>query len=336
MRGLGFSFVSIALFLGVACSASQPNQFTGGGGAGAGAGAGTNSGAGGEIALGGGFGQGGSVAGDGCSDAAKLVYVLSADNDSVPAVSYVWSFDPANKVFTKLFALDCPVPSNGLVWQPNSMAVDRNAVGWVNVVGSDPFTLSDAAGLVFQVDLTKKSCEPTPTVHLPSGWFRLGMGFSTDAVGGTSDTLYVTGTSSTGTSPGLGRIDTKGKTLNTNPGPFNGDALLAGQDAELTGNGDAKLFGFFTTSPVRVAEIDKGTAKILSNHTVGNVPKPNAWAFSFWGGAFYFYTSDGFSNSTVTRFDPTNNQVDNAYALQAPAIIVGAGVSTCAPLEPPS
>lgn len=337
MRGLGLSSMSLALVLGVACSASQPNQFTGGGGAGANATGSTTTGTGGETALGGGFGQGGGTPGsDGCTDAAKLVYVLSADNASFPPVSYVWSFDPANKQFTQLFALSCPVPNDGLFWQPNSMAVDRNAIGWVNLVGSDLVGLSDAAGLIFQVDLAKKSCEAAPSVHLPSGWFRLGMGFATDALGSTSETLYVTGTSSGGSSPGLGKIDTKSKTLNKNPGPWNGDAMLAGQDAELTGTGDAKLFGFFTTSPVRVAEIDKSTAKILSNHQVGNVPKPSAWAFSFWGGAFYFYTSDGVVNSTVTRFDPATKQVDASYALSAPAVIVGAGVSTCAPLKPPS
>jgi len=66
------------------------------------------------------------------------------------------------------------------------------------------------------------------------------------------------------------------------PGQFSGDATLAGQSAELTGTGDAKLFGFFTTSPVRVAQIDKSSAKILSDHTVSGVATPLAWAFSFW------------------------------------------------------
>jgi hypothetical protein len=62
---------------------------------------------------------------------------------------------------------------------------------------------------------------------------------------------------------------------------------------------------------------------------------PSAWAFSFWGGSFYLYTSNGVSNSTVTKFDPTTKTVDSSYTLTAPVIIDGAGVSTCAPLTPP-
>jgi hypothetical protein len=315
-----------ALLFAAACSASAGNTFTGSGGAGATT---TDTGTGGELSLGGGFiGTGGSVPGDGCSEEAKLVYLLTTDNK-------IRSFDPGKKEFGQPFSVACPVPNDGNDWQPNSMAVDRNTVAWVNYVGSD-FLGGDAAGLIYEVDLAKKTCAQAPTVHLPSGWFRVGMGFSTDALGSTTETLWVTGTSSIGQSPGLGRIDPGSKILNQNPGPWSGDALLAGQDAELTGTGDAKLFGFFTTSPVRVAEIDKTNAKILSNHTVGSVPKPSAWAFSFWGGAFYFYTSDGFQSSTITRYDASTNQVDGAYVLTAPAIVVGAGVSTCAPLKPPS
>jgi hypothetical protein len=164
----------------------------------------------------------------------------------------------------------------------------------------------------------------------------VGMGFSTDAVGGTAETLYVAGTGIPGmaNSPGLGKIDTSNGTL-TPIGQFSGDTTLSGQSAELTGTGDAKLYGFFTTLPVRVAETDKKSGKILSDMPVNGVPTPQAWAFSFWGGAFYLYTSpDSVTLSTVTRFDPTTQTVDASYNLMAPMTIVGAGVSTCAPIKP--
>ncbi len=75
------------------------------------------------------------------------------------------------------------------------------------------------------------------------------MGFSTDAMGSTAETLYVTGTGTVGggDSPGLGKIDLATKKL-VPIKQFSGDALLVGQSAELTGTGDARLFGFFTTS----------------------------------------------------------------------------------------
>ena len=113
--------------------------------------------------------------------------------------------------------------------------------------------------------------------------------------------------------------------------PASSEEILAGPIPVMR---NARLFGFFTTSPVRVAQIDKAAGAILSDMPVSGIPVPSAWAFSFWGGAFYLYTSDGLSNSTVTRFDPTTKTVDTSYVLTAPAIIDGAGVSTCAPLKP--
>src|SRR5512132_3339761 len=194
------SFVAVAL-AGYGCSATPPsNQFGVGG---------STSGDGGEggdalAGVGGsGFagGVGGSIGvtsggGDNCSEAAKLIYVLSTDND-------LYSFNPQQKVFKKIGPLGCKT-----TMFPNSMAVDRNAVAYVNYVESDPIFGGDSAGAVFKVSTVDASCEATP-IKLGAGWFRLGMGFSTDAAQGSSERLFVTGTGNVagGTSPGLGRID---------------------------------------------------------------------------------------------------------------------------------
>lgn len=333
MRASSFASLLAAGAFVAACSATGGSQFTSSSGTGGTGGAGsTGTGMGGDINLGGGFtGTGGGSSGDGCSEAAKLVYVLSTDNA-------IWSFAPAKKEFTFLFSLNCATPNDGNTWSPNSMAIDRNAVAWVNYVGSD-FLGGDTAGKIFRVDISKKTCDPTAAVNLPASWYRLGMGFSTDTAGGTSEALYVTGTGTPGfnDSPGLGKIDLAAKTV-VPVGPFTG-STLQGQSAELTGTGDAKLFGFFTTTPVHVAQIDKasGATPASGDHALSQVQTPSAWAFSFWGGAFYLYTSDGFSNSTVNKYDPATNAVDTAYipSSQTSMIIVGAGVSTCAPLTPP-
>jgi hypothetical protein len=300
----------------MACSATSNNVFAGGGGSGTGGNGSGNSA--GELNLGGGIGSGGGSS-TGCSDAAKLVYVLSTDN-------HIWSFDPANKQFKDLFPLPC-----NTAMQPNSMAVDRNAVAWVNYVDSDG--LFDYSGAIYKVDIVKQTCEATP-IALDTGWFRLGMGFSTNQANGDTDTLYVTGTSSPGSaaSPGLAKVDLGTKQL-VPIGNFT--AGLAGESAELTGTGDAKLYGFFTTTPVKVAEIDKASGATPTQKQPSGVMTPMAWAFSFWGGSFYLYTSDGSTNSTVTKFDWSTGGVDSSYNLGAPTIIVGAGVSTCAPLTPP-
>ncbi|EYF06988.1 Hypothetical protein CAP_1247 [Chondromyces apiculatus DSM 436] len=306
----------LALLGAVACSAeSSRNEFSSGSGSG-GDGAGNtgpgSGGAGGDLFGSTASGTGTNTgSGDNCSEAAKLVYVLSDENE-------LYSFKPDTKQFTFIGYIDCPTALS-----PNSMAVDRNAVAWVNYV--DGF---DSQGALFRVSTEDASCEPTPAATLPSGWERLGMGFSTDVAGGEEETLYVAATAS---SAGLARIDTNTGTLSP-IGPFSGS--LAGQSAELTGTGDGTLFGFFTTSPVQVAQIDKTTGATSNSAALSTVPVPSAWAFSFWGGDFYLYTAS-LGTSNVNRYRPSDGSVDTAYMTSIGFRIVGAGVSTCAPVAPP-
>src|SRR4051794_28714924 len=65
--------------------------------------------------------------GDDCSDAARLVYVLTDANE-------LYSFQPADRRFTRIGTLGCRTNL-----QPNSMAVDRSATAWVNYVDTDAF-----------------------------------------------------------------------------------------------------------------------------------------------------------------------------------------------------
>ena len=266
MRALTFACFAPIFIAVCACSATADDK--GFDGAGAFGSTGSGSGAGGEDIITGG-GAGGPI-GNGCSEGADLVYVLSDDNR-------LFRFRPVDRSFEEIGPHASPASM-----QPNSMAVDRTATAWVNYVQSDSFG-SDTAGSLFKVSTVDASCEG-PIMNLPAGYYRLGMGFSTDAVDSESETLFVTGTDPSGFSPGLGRIDTKNLTLTT-VGPFTGS--LAGQNAELTGTGDARLFGFFTTSPVYVAEIDKASSSILNKAAMTNLATPAAWAVSVWGGDFY-------------------------------------------------
>lgn len=258
--------------------------------------------------------------GQNCSEAAQLVYVLSDAND-------LYSFRPNLRQFTRIGPLRCPTTA-----QPNSMAIDRDAVAWVNYVESG---LGDVAGSVYRVNTADASCSAAPSARLPRGWFRLGMGFSTASADDTSETLFVTATADPfgGPSAGLGRLT--GNAL-TPVGPFTG--ALRGQSAELTGTGDGRLFGFFTTTPVQVAQIDKSTGAITDARPLPGVETPQAWAFSFWGGDFYLYTAPSAlvgRTSNVTRYRPSDGTIDTGYMRDVGFRIVGAGVSTCAPIAPP-
>ena len=321
MRALLFPLLGVAVAVG--CSGSTPTSGFGSGGDDSG----VTGDDGGVFNGDGSFTSGdGGTTGQNCSEAAKLVYVLSSDND-------LYSFSPPSKMFKKIGRLTCQTAMT-----PNSMAVDRNATAWVNYAEADPITGKDTGGNVFKVSTANASCQPT-SIQLKTNWYRLGMGFSTDTAMGTAETLYVAATGTVGgsNSPGLGKIDLGAQKLNT-IGPFTG--ALAGQSAELTGTGDARLFGFFTTMPVQVAELNKASGAVMSTKALNGVETPSFWAFSFWGGDFYLYTApDAMLNpnrtSNVTRYRPSDGSIDTAYMSNIGFRIVGAGVSTCAPITPP-
>ena len=257
-----------------------------------------------------------------CSEAAQLVYVLSDAND-------LYSFRPNLRQFTRIGRLRCPTAAS-----PNSMAIDRNAVAWVNYVDSN---LGDTAGAIYKVNTADATCTADAPVRMPVGWYRLGMGFSTTSADNTDETLFVTSTGDplAGGSLGLGSIDPARGILHI-IGNFSG--ALRGQSAELTGTGDGRLFGFFTTSPVQVAQLDRATAAVLDATPVPGIDTPSAWAFSFWGGDFYLYTAPSAlvgRTTTVTRYRPSTGAIDTRYMPDIGFRIVGAGVSTCAPIAPP-
>jgi hypothetical protein len=159
------------------------------------------------------------------------------------------------------------------------------------------------------------------------------MGFSSDKAGSKSETLFV----SDNASKGLAKIDLSTMKL-TALGAYTGAA--AGANAELTGTGDARLFGFFATSPAAFAEITKGTG---ATPKVTTLPTVNAsdggYAFSFWGGDFWFYTAfppdpDTDTTTSVTHYVTATGKATVVLPTIG-FVIVGAGVSTCAPLTIP-
>jgi hypothetical protein len=217
------------------------------------------------------------------------------------------------------------------------MAIDRNANAYVNYVNTG--LGGDTAGALYKVSTNDASCSSAPVLNLSQGWFRIGMGYSTDGANTTNETLYIAATSGTGggSNAGLATVNLSANQV-TPMGSFTGQ--LSGQNAELTGTGNARLFGFFTTTPVQIAEVDKSSAATSNVKQLAGVETPAFWAFSFWGGKFYLYTCpDATFNSqrtsNVTEYDPQTNAVDTSYMTNVGFRIVGAGVSTCAPTVPP-
>lgn len=251
-----------------------------------------------------------------CAESTKDPYVIADD-------ATLYSFHPPTNEFKSHGLISCPAAGA----RPTSMAVDRTGIAFVRY--------SD--GSIWRVSMAGLACQGTSYVPRADAFFKFGMGFSSETKGSATEALFL----SDDKGSGLGKLDTNTMQLKA-VGPFTGD--LAGRTAELTGTGDGKLYGLFTTSPARVAEISKGTGQILSSSPISSIDGAalSAWAFSFYGGDFYIYTASngtgGFpqagAGSSVTRFRPS----DGSVTAVKPVVgfrIVGAGVSTCAPTTLP-
>jgi hypothetical protein len=151
------------------------------------------------------------------------------------------------------------------------------------------------------------------------------MGYAADSDGG--ETLYVAESDFSMKSKGLARLDTSQFTLD-----FIGKFSPPIQRAELTGTGDGRLFAYSPNDPgagSHIYEIDRHDAAVLADHPLEAGGGDFSYAFAFWGGVFYVFT--GMSGSSeVTRWDPVGESESHFDTVDA--VIVGAGVSTCAPL----
>lgn len=248
-----------------------------------------------------------------CAEENKDVFVIAEDRT-------FYSFHPPTLEFKNKGLLSCP--TGGAT--PTSMAVDREGYAWVR----------HSDGTVWKVDTRDLSCATTKYQPQAEAFTKFGMGFATETKGGSTEVLYL----SDSNGAGLAKLNTKTLALSF-IGPYTGD--LAGTTSELTGTGDGKLYGFFVTSPAQVGEISKATGDIIDPKPLEGVYAGNAWAFSFYGGDFYIYTSsDGGGlprnggGSDVTKYTPSTGKVEVVKS-KIGFKIVGAGVSTCAPTTSP-
>ena len=262
----------------------------------------------------------------------ELIYVIDEAHDLL-------SFDPMTNMFTKIGVPQCSPGPVLPSWQmmsgetsanPFSMAVDRNATAWVLYTSGEIFKVSTADG----------SCMGNSGYTVQqNGMDLFGMGFVTDTNGGDAEHLYLGGGDVMATPGGkLATVDP----ANPSTATLIGNLPNIGQlSPELTGTGDAKFYAFFPGSTSAfVEQLDKSTgAAIPPQYPLTGLPSGatiRAWAFAQWGGYFYTFvtTTDalgGNQNSEVLRINSMTNQSETVLQ-NLPYVIVGAGVSTCAPV----
>jgi hypothetical protein len=247
-----------------------------------------------------------------CPDAAStLVYVITEQYN-------LYSFYPPGGAFTQIGHITCPATGGSST--PFSMAVDRTGIAYV--VFND--------GELFRVSTATAACQATGFVPGQHGFpSTFGMAFTHDAVGD-GETLYVASDATAPQQAALASIDVKTFQL-TVVGNFNPQITMA----ELTGTGAGDLFGFWGPNgnfgnDSAIVQIDKTTAQVTNSSPLPGVSQGSGWAFAFWGGDFYTFTAPS-NSSIVTRFRPSDGSVTEVASTNE--IIVGAGVSTCAPQQ---
>ena len=235
----------------------------------------------------------------------ELVYVVDDQHTLL-------SFDPKklpNDPFHSIGKLTCDSRSS-----PFSMAVDRLGVAWVNY----------HSGAVYRVSIVDGKCmQARFPANAPN---EFGMGFVSDGPKADTEKLFVSGYES----GAFAHLDvTPKKPVWNELGKFS-----TKKNPELTGTGGGQLFGFFPEdgNDAFVQEIDRANGKLIGKRMRVGSPKGqiNGWAFAHWGGNFYvFVTIDDVPR--VFEIDGktgTSKRVIDRGARN----IVGAGVSTCAPL----
>ncbi len=247
----------------------------------------------------------------GCPDAdATLIYTITSDYT-------LRSFDPSSGEFQTIGAIACPAAPNAA---PFSMAVDRRGVAFVLFRGDER---------LYQVSTATAACVTTAYVPGQLGFRLFGMGFATNSVGPT-ERLYIAGSEQQNGTEGLAWIDMAAFGI-TKVADFEPRII----NAELTGTGDGRLFGFYSRPALGlertyIGEINTETGAILGETEMQGVNLGGGWAFAFWGGDFYMFTAPNGVSSEVTRYRPSDQSIQVVKTLDN-EIIVGAGVSTCAP-----
>ncbi len=244
-----------------------------------------------------------------CVEASQWIYTVDQDG-------MFSRFDPMTLTFTDIAPLNCPDASN-----PNSMAVDQNAVAWV--------AYSD--GQLFQVDTGTAACTPTTFQVGQDGLTDFGMGFVFQPTTGI-DTLYIAG--------GPDLSGTGSSTLATVAFPslvVTPVGSVAAGMPELSGTGDGTLWGFVpdiasATGVTTLLQLDPTSGATLQSFAYPALSSVSGgdtnWAMKFWGGSFWL-----FLGQSVFQVQRTTPQTATTAIANSGRTIVGAGVSTCAPLH---
>jgi len=237
---------------------------------------------------------------DECSEESKLIYTVDLDDT-------LYRFDPPAMEFQLVGDIDC-----GSGGSPYALSVSRDDLVYVL------FTSGASCVAINAVSALDATClGPTEFDCGNPSFQAFGMGTSTDGPDSIEDTLFI------GSENMLGAVDTE--TWEVTPiGPVQ-------STPDMSGNANGELFAYFAwTDPPRVSQLDKATAEEFDTIPLPELGSVGAFAFAFWGGDFYLFFDGNSTSTTVYRLHDGELET---YLADTGLTIVGADVSTCAPVS---
>jgi hypothetical protein len=266
-----------------------------------------------EVADGGDLDSDADTGGSDCNELEKLVYVID-DGGAL------YSFDPqapAEDAFNLIATLSCP--SGG---EPFSMGVSREGFAYVLFWTGSPMGMCIGMN---KIEIETGECLGLTSFDCFTGGFGMfGMGYVTDGPDTNAETLYI------------GNADSPAifGTLEPESGEIAELGYMYSEGPEFTGNSLGELWGFFPeANPPRVMNIDKESGFPLEQYEITEILGglgPAAWAFAHWGGDFYIFYKDLNEDSTSV-YRLADGEV-TVHLASIGMTVVGAGVSTCAPV----
>lgn len=258
-----------------------------------------------------------------CAENTERIHVVTT-------TGALWAFDPPTLEFelvVDLLALPgCATP------QFFSMSLDRDGLAWLQFNDGTLHTLDINA----PVACNNPGFVPPPELEITN----FGMGFVSESVDNPCDSLFGHRIGFGVDGPGVGllfEVDTDAPdVVGSYPTDFN--------RAELTGTGDGRLFAFVDSIPAKLVELDKDSGATVDQIDLIGIDASTAFAFAAYGGDFYFFTGSdsNFNRSEVNHidYDDSDDNDEQDITEIIPEVpfdgpISGAGVSTCAPSEPP-
>ncbi|MGE3456421.1 MAG: hypothetical protein AB7O24_15030 [Kofleriaceae bacterium] len=188
---------------------------------------------------------------------------------------------------------------------------------------------------LYQVDVNSMACTSTTFAEDLADMNELSIGFSMDGPGATTESLFLASGKYLGASGTMSIAKLDQTTMAaTHLGALDGPVAL-------TGTGSGELWAWYHPPSLadleiepRIALIDKASGSELKTFDLGELGAGDyvLGAFAFWGGDFWLFSRDDTAETSyVFQVDGATGAIKDTVPSPYYAIM-GAGVSTCAPL----